>query len=152
MSLSDVVLVGGLGFLAYQYSTNPALGDALARVAGLAGRVAGAALPVVDQVLNTTERVITNLAPVGAVLGTGIDALTGGYEFRDVGAGVLPELRTEPIVDQGWDGVRWRGLGGGQIRSACPSGRTDIDGLRYNPCPTGFAREMGLPYLCSRRR
>jgi len=152
MSLSDVVLVGGIGFLAYQYYANPALGSLRGTGLGLADRALNTALPIVDQVLSTTESVITNLAPVGEFLGTGVEVLTGGYEFRDVGAGTIPELRSEPIFDQGWDGARWMGLGGGQVRSSCPSGRTDIDGLCYNACPSGFSRELGLPYLCSRRR
>jgi hypothetical protein len=147
MSLTDIVLVGGIGFLAYQYYTNPALGTAL----GIAEKALNTALPVVEQVLDTADRVITNLAPVGEFLGTGVDVLTGGYEFRDVGAGTIPEMRTEPIFDRGWDGANWRGLGGGQVRSSC-GGKTDIDGLCYNACPSGFSREIGLPYLCSRKR
>jgi hypothetical protein len=151
MSLSDIVLVSGLGFIAYQYYTNPVLGSLLGTGLGLADRALNTALPVVEQVLSSTERVITNLAPVGEFLGTDVDVLTGGYEFRDVGAGTVPEMRTEPIFDQGWDGARWRGLGGGQIRSSC-GGKTDINGLCYNACPDGFAREIGLSYLCSRKR
>jgi len=144
MSLTDVLLVGGIGFVAYQYYTNPGIANALGGVLGLAESVVGAAVPVVERVIGAVE-------PVAQFLGTGVDVLTGGYEFRDVGAGTIPELRSEPVFDQGWDGLRWRGLGGGQVRSTC-GGRTKIDGLCYNACPTGFVREIGLPYLCSLKR
>jgi hypothetical protein len=59
---------------------------------GLAESVVGAAVPVVERVIGAVE-------PVAQFLGTGVDVLTGGYEFRDVGAGTIPELRSEPVFD-----------------------------------------------------
>ena len=141
--LTEVALVGGLGLLAWYWLKDSAVGGAVGQVAEVAGRVVETAAGSVNQALNVVE-VVQQYNPVALVS----NAVSEVQQSTDVGVGTIPSCRTEPVFDKGWDGLNWRGLGGGQTSCGCDGGRENVDGLCYNRCPSGRNRVAGMPYLC----
>ena len=141
--LTEVAVVGVLGFAAWYVFKDSALGGAVEQVAEVASKVVETAAGSVNQALDVVN-VVQQYNPVALVS----NAVKEVQQSTDVGVGPIPSCRTEPVFDKGWDGLNWRGLGGGQTSCGCDGGREDVDGLCYNRCSSGKSRVAGMPYLC----
>jgi hypothetical protein len=140
--LTEVVVVGGLGVLAWWWLKDSAVGGAVGQVAEVASKAVETAAGLVNQALDVVN-VVQQYNPVALVS----NAVKEVQQSTDVGVGTIPSCRTEPVFDKGWDGLNWRGLGGGQTSCGCGD-RENVDGLCYTRCPSGKSRVAGMPYLC----
>ena len=142
--LTEVVVVGGLGVLAWWWLKDSAVGGAVGQVAEVASKAVETAARSVNQALDVVN-VVQQYNPV-ALVSKGINEIE---QSTDVGVGTIPSCRTEHVFDKGWDGALWRGLGGGQTTCGiCDGGRENVDGLCYSRCPSGKNRVKGAPTFC----
>ena len=133
----NIAALGGLALASYFLLRESSVGNAV-------GAVADATTNVVNSVSDTftASQVFNPIRLAANVVGE-------LQRSTNVGVGTIPKCRSEPIVDKGGDGAWWRGLGGGQTTCGhCDGGRQNVDGLCYNPCPSGTSRVAGMPYLC----
>lgn len=140
--ITEVAVVGGLGLLAWYMLKDSAIGRVAEQVADTTERVVSAAATSANQALDFVG-VLQQYSPSTLIP----NAIRDVQRSTNVGAGTLPQCRTEQVFDKGWDGLNWRGLGGGQTSCGCGD-RDNVDGLCYNRCPSGTNRVSGMPYLC----
>ena len=134
---TNIVAIGGLAVVSYFLLRETRVGNAVNAVADATSSV----------VSNVSETFTMSQAFNPIRLATNV--VNDIQRSTNVGVGTIPTCRSEPIFDKGWDGALWRGLGGGQTTCGiCDGGRQMVDGLCYNPCPSGTNRVAGMPYLC----
>jgi hypothetical protein len=134
---TNIVAIGGLAVVSYFLLRETRVGNAVNAVADATSSV----------VSNVSETFTMSQAFNPIRLATNV--VNDIQRSTNVGVGTIPTCRSEPIFDKGWDGALWRGLGGGQTTCGiCDGGRQNVDGLCYNPCPSGTNRVAGMPYLC----
>ena len=155
--IQTLAIIGGLGlggYVVYEMffsPEDPCSDNGILGKSGLLGQFnifAQLGFNPVCEIKNLLES-ITNLADVGA----GVPV-----ELEDCPEGWTNDGLTcrEPIsCGEGWDFFT-EGCSGGNVRGRldnggkCPDHHPEyVDGLCYRPCPAGYSRVAGMPYVCS---